>query len=395
MLGIAVLVGVVGLVIFAAPSSPARSDEAAQPWPEPPPAATLLPGQLRRAIDGSIALQQANRLQLRVCPNPKGPDCHFTDLAAAAAAASPGTEIVLAPGVYEQGAVLAADGLILRGEPGAHLKSHPVQDKAALVVSGDNVVIDGIECSGIEVPDKNGACIRIEGENLTVRNVNFHDNQQGILGGRLAKGTLLVENSRFERNGHGGQAHGLYIGRNVDNFVFRRNLVLSTRSEGHGVKSRARRSMIEDNIIASLDGNDSRAIDLPNGGEALIRGNILEKGPDSVNNQMIGIALEGNLHPKTAISIEDNLIIFDSQMTLLSKLLGSTESLAPKRGLVVRMGAPVEVILNHNVVIGAKSLGVDDAEATNITFATRKAAHLPPYPDISPSLLKQVRSLTP
>ncbi|MCI0430955.1 MAG: hypothetical protein L0210_10490 [Rhodospirillales bacterium] len=395
MRGIAALIGTICIVAFAARSGPGQAEEAVPPRPELPPPSRLLPGQVQRATDGSIALQEAARSQLRVCPKPQGPACQFTDLAAAAAAAAPGTEIVLAPGVYEQGAVLAADGLILRGEPGAHLKGHPVQGKAALVVTGAGVVIDGIECSGIEVPDQNGACIRIEGDDLTVRNVNFHDNQQGILSSSLAKGTLLVEDSQFERNGHGGRAHGLYIGRSVDNFIFRRNLVLSTRSEGHGVKSRARRSVIEDNVIASLEGNDSRAIDLPNGGEVSIRGNMLEKGPDSTNNQMIGIALEGNMHQKNAILIEDNLIIFDPQVTPLSKLLSAAESLTPKRGLVIRMGAPVEVILNHNVVIGAKSLGVDDAEAANVTFATRQAAHLPPYPDVSPSLLEQVRSLIP
>lgn len=390
MRGIAALIGTACIVVLAARSGPGHADEVAPPRPELPPAVKLLPGQVQRATDGSIALQQADRPQLRVCPKPQGPACQFTDLAAAAAAAEPGTEIVLAPGVYEQGAVLAADGLILRGEPGAHLKGHPIQDKAALVVTGAGVVIEGIECSGIEVSDENGACIRIEGDDLTVRNVYFHDNQQGILSGP-GGGTVLVENSRFERNGYGGYAHGLYIGPEVVEFIFRGNSVLSTKSEGHGVKSRALKSVIEDNVIASLEGDDSRAIDLPNGGEAVIRGNLLEKGPQSVNSQMIGLALEEPLHPTNRVLIEENLIIFDPPPSQLAELLSSIADVTPIRGTVVLSRSPGEVVLRNNMVIGANELGVPAPEDANVSFRTRKAAGLPAYPEVARSLIEQAR----
>ncbi len=390
MRGIAALIGTVCIVVLAAGPSPGHADETAPPRPELPPAAKLLPGQLQRATDGRIVLQQADRSQLRVCPKPQGPHCQFTDLAAAAAAAEPGAEIVLAPGVYEQGAVLAADGLILRGEPGAHLKGHPIQGKAALVVTGAGVVVDGIECSGIEVSDENGACIRIEGDDLTVRNVNFHDNQEGILSGP-GGGTVLVENSRFERNGYGGYAHGLYIGPEVEEFIFRGNLVLSTKSEGHGVKSRARRTVIEDNVIASLEGGDSRAIDVPNGGEAIIRRNLLEKGPQSVNSQMIGLALEEPLHPTNRTLIEENLIIFDPPPSQLAELLSSVVDVMPIRGTVVLSRSPGEVVLRNNVIIGAKELGVPAPEDANVSFRTRKAAGLPAYPEVARSLIEQAQ----
>src|SRR5689334_14902265 len=110
------LIGIVSVAVSALRSSRLAAD------PDLPPGSKLLPGRLQRANNGEIAVQQANRPQIRVCGNPSGGDCQFTDLAAAAAAAEPGTEIVLAPGLYEQGAVLAKDGLTLRGESGAHLK---------------------------------------------------------------------------------------------------------------------------------------------------------------------------------------------------------------------------------------------------------------------------------
>ncbi|MGH6916895.1 MAG: right-handed parallel beta-helix repeat-containing protein, partial [Geminicoccaceae bacterium] len=170
--------------------------------------------------------------------------------------------------------------LVLRGEHGAHLRDHAVEGKAALVVRADGVVIDGIECSGVRVRDNNGACVRIEGDDLTVRNVHFHDNQEGILSGP-GGGLLLVENSLIERNGFGGQAHGVYVGPEVERFIFRNNRVLATTGAGHGLKSRAQQTIIESNLIAGLDGRDSRAIDIPNGGEVVIRGNVLQKGPNS------------------------------------------------------------------------------------------------------------------
>jgi nitrous oxidase accessory protein NosD len=383
-----VLIGTMCLVAIAAGViSKLAADEVA-PRPQLPPASKLLPGALQRTTNGTLAPQLANRPQLRVCPEPSGPACQFTDLAAATAAAPPGAEIILAPGTYEQGAVLAKDGLTLRGEPGAHLKGHPVEGKAALVVRATGVTIEGIECSDIEVPDGNGACIRIEGDDLAVRNVNFHDNQDGILSGP-GGGTVLVENSRFERNGYGGQAHSLYIGKNVREFVFRGNTVLSTKDEGHGVKSRAQKTVIENNVIAGLDGNDSRAIDLPNGGDAIIRGNLLEKGPISANNQMIGLALEEPLHPNNRTTIEKNLIIFDPPQSQLAELLNSVVDVVPNRGAVLFSQSPDEVVLRNNVIVGAKEIGVPEPANANRNFRTRKAANLPAYPDVAPSLIKQ------
>ena len=40
-------------------------------------------------------------------------------------------------------------------------------------------------------------------------------------------------------------------------------------------------------MIASLYGEDSRCIDLPNGGNVTVYGNVIEKGPESSNGQVI------------------------------------------------------------------------------------------------------------
>ena len=67
--------------------------------------------------------------------------------------------VVLAPGVYKQGAYIDVPRLTLRGLPGAHLHGTPVGGKAALVIRAPGVTIDGIE---------NAAQLRICETNLGV-----------------------------------------------------------------------------------------------------------------------------------------------------------------------------------------------------------------------------------
>ncbi len=317
---------------------------------------------------------------LRACPaGVAQPDCHYGSLQDALDAALPGDQVVLAPGVYAEGAIIDTPDLVLRGEPGAHLRGHAVEGKAALVVKANGVLIEGIECSGIAVRDNNGACIRIEGDDLTVRNVHFHDNQQGILSGP-GGGVLLVENSLFERNGFGGQAHGVYIGTPVETFVFRNNRILATTGAGHGLKSRARRTIVENNVIAGLDGQDSRAIDLPDGGEVVIRNNVLEKGPNSENAQMIGLALEGSLHEVNETLIEGNLLLFDTLPTGMVQSLGQALGLMPARGTVILSKSPGPVVLRDNMIVGAREIGEGVIEEGNRIYREQTAGRPPPYP---------------
>src|SRR5262249_44246240 len=157
---------VVSILVMASASLAGEQSAApvGSPIPHLPAPSLIIPGKLIRGSTGVEVDQLAERRTLRVCPpeGPKAPSCQFTQVSEALAQARPGDEVVLAPGVYRQGAVVAVDGITLRGEPGAHLQDQPVEGKAALVIRGAKVVVDGIECSGISVPDQNGACIRIE-----------------------------------------------------------------------------------------------------------------------------------------------------------------------------------------------------------------------------------------
>lgn len=244
-------------------------------------------------------------------------DCSYRTVESALAAATDGVTVRLLPGVYRDGGILRANGVRIEAD-GAYLFDRAWEEKASLVIKGNDTVIVGLRCSHIRVPDANGACIRAEGRNLTLRGVHFHDSQTGLLSGRTA-GRIVIEDSTFERLGNRGEeignAHGIYIG-SIDEFILRRSRVLASTGEGHEVKSRAARTVIEDNVIASLSGVDSRQIDLPNGGDIVIRRNVLQKGPYSENHQVIGIGMErgrghGTDHAFNEAIVEDNTVLFD------------------------------------------------------------------------------------
>ncbi|MGB0749219.1 MAG: right-handed parallel beta-helix repeat-containing protein [Magnetospiraceae bacterium] len=274
------------------------------------------------------------------------------DFTAGLAKASPGGTIILPPGRYRTAAEIKVPGLTLKGEIGpdgarAHFEGVAFKGKATFVTTAPGITIDGVECSGIRVGDGNGACVRIEAPDLTLRNVYFHDSQQGVLGGD--GGTVTIEDSVIERNGFRGRAHGIYISKRVDTLYFRRNRVIDTVGLGHGVKSRARESVIEDNVITSIDGRDSRAIDIPNGGAAVIRGNIIAKGKNSDNRNMIGLGLEQKkgLHLPSFAIIENNTFIFTTPGVIF-----------PKRN-------PISTVFEGNRIIGDAQIGTEGVEEKN------------------------------
>ena len=293
--------------------------------------------------------------------------CDYTSLNKAAREAPAGSTVLVGPGIYREGIIVRADRVTIRGVRGAHIKGAAASGKAAIVVKGDDVTIEAIECSRITVPNGNGACIRAEGMNLTVRGVYFHDSQSGILGGR---GRLVVEDSRLKRLGGDiatdiGHAHAIYAGKRVDELIVRRSRILSSKEEGHEIKSRARRTVIEGNVIASLDGRDSRLIDVPNGGVVVIRGNVLEKGPNSSNPDVVGIGLERTGNPKrdhaiNSTVIADNTIIFDRVQNI--------------RLFRVRGVPPPKLV--GNTIVG----GEEFRDLASRWFPDRAAAGLPAYP---------------
>lgn len=231
----------------------------------------------------------------------------YKDLSSATSAIKAGSVVIFGRGIYTNGLSINQDAVTLRGSEGTHFKGASVQGKATFVVNGNNVVIESIECSEVAVPHKNGACVRQNGRDLTLRYVYFHDSEQGILSAK-GSGRLTIENSRFERLGKIGRAHAVYS--NNDRLEIRYSCFLSSKGEGHEIKSRAPVTLIESSVVASLSGKDSRLIDVSNGGALIVRNSVLEQGVNSSNLELIGFGLEGmkSGHPQS-VTLENNTIL--------------------------------------------------------------------------------------
>lgn len=229
-----------------------------------------------------------------------------------------GDTVVMAPGDYRDCAVWRTARIIISAmQPGTVRISGPIcRDKGLFVIAAPDVTITGLGFSGAASSAGNGAGIRAEGGNLTITFSRFEDNENGILTDDDAAATLLIEDSVFIGNGalRAGQAcaHGVYAGR-LARLVIRRSRFAATQI-CHHVKSRAAQTMLIDNVIEDTDrGNSSYLVDVPNGGDLLLSGNILRKGPRSSNPATaIAIGMEGVSHPTMSLRIIGNR--FDNLM---------------------------------------------------------------------------------
>lgn len=222
--------------------------------------------------------------------------------------------------------------LLIRGSgssrPVLKAESFSVTQKAIFVTQGNDIVIENIEFANCKVPDKNGAGIRVEGVNLTVRDCKFTKNEMGILAGDKQGSTITVENCEFAFSGYGdGYSHNIYIN-HVENFIFRFNYSHDSKI-GHLVKSRAYNNYILYNRLDSPEnGTPSREIDLPNGGIAIIIGNVIRQTLSGENSNLIGYGLEGLSNPAPhVVCINNNTIINEKTNGSFVHLQSGTEFL--------------------------------------------------------------------
>lgn len=245
-----------------------------------------------------------------------GPTREVKSPARAISEASDGDTVLIDPGVYADCALVRGSNVTIQGAgPGVVLTTRTCGGKAILVTRGDDITIRNLTLQRAAVRDHNGAGIRAEGVNLTVDNVRFLDNEEGILAGDKPGSTIRVINSDFERNGTcagSGCAHGIYVNHikelDVENSRF------FDQKVGHHVKSRAYTTLVVNNRIEDgPDGTASYEIDAPNGGSVLIQGNTLEKGPQAQNwGTAIAIGEEGRILPSKGLIIRNNKFTNDS-----------------------------------------------------------------------------------
>jgi len=238
-----------------------------------------------------------------------GPGKTYALPSEAARAAKPGDIIRIFPGTYTDCATLDVDGLVIEGAgPNVVLQGKVCDGKGIFVTLGNDITIRNITFTAARAPTHNGSGIRAEGANLTVEDSRFIDNEDGILTASNAASRILIKNSTFRGNGNciGACAHGIYAGHiallRVENCKFEAQHV------GHHIKSRAARTEIINNSVQDgPDGSASYLVDLPNGGSALISGNVFEKGPHASNRQTaIAIGAEKETNQAGDIIVQDN-----------------------------------------------------------------------------------------
>ena len=183
--------------------------------------------------------------------------------------------------------------------------------KAAIVTGGQNIVLKNLDISGVTVPDANGAAIRYDQGTLLLDNVHLHNNQNGILGAADSTGSITIQNSEIDHNGtNAGNTHNIYIG-DIAQFTLT-NSYVHDANVGHEVKSRAENNTITNNRIEDNSSTASYAIDLPNGGNATITGNVIEQGANGQNHIINAYGEEGSLHAGNAVTFSNNEVVNDN-----------------------------------------------------------------------------------
>lgn len=268
-------------------------------------------------------------------------------LAAVSKAARDGDTIDIAAGDYRGDvATWSQSDLLLRGVGGrARLwaDGRSAEDKAIFVIRGQRVRIEQLEFHEARVRDRNGAGIRLESGLLAVHDCAFIDNENGILAGNVPTIELVLTNSTFLGNGNDeGSAHNLYVGAanrlTADGCWFGRSKV------GHLLKSRARDNVIRYCRLTGEDASGSYELEFPNGGSAVVLGNLIQQGPKSENPTIISFGVEGYKWAGSKMLMAFNTLVNDRT----------------RGGTFVRVSSGAEsVTLAYNILVGKGELTID------------------------------------
>jgi hypothetical protein len=272
------------------------------------------------------------------------------------AAADVGGDIVIGAGTLVGDAAIITKRTSITG---GTIISPGIQGKGILITQADTTVTS-TDISGAVVPDGNGAAIRHEAGNISLKSCKIHDNENGFLGGSAAV-TVTIHDCDVYHNGSGdGQTHGLYIGSvntaNVSNSRFWQNRI------GHHVKSRAKVTNVTNCILGKdMLGTESYNVDVPQGGNVVISECYLRQGPNTDNNVMVNYG--GEPAPYSGGSL---------------KVSGCTmESQGVSNAVGIRVNSNVDVLLE---VTNCRFIGVEiPVQASRYTMVgcTKDGAPIP------------------
>lgn len=328
------------------------------------------------AVPGRVAADDAGVIRV-------GPREKVRSIAEAARIAADGDVVEIEAGDYPgDTAVWLQKRLTIRAVGGAvriPAAGVSAEDKAIWVIRNGDFSIDGIEFSGTRVPDQNGAGIRFEGGHLRLSRCRFFGNQMGLLTSNDPGAILDVVGCEFSANGEGAHGfrfarrssigHGLYVGR------IRRLSVqasyFSAGRVGHLLKTRAQENRILYNRLTDESGGyASYELEFPNGGDALVMGNLLVQEAGTHNPTIVSYGAEGLHWEHNALVVAHN--------TIVNRLESA--------GVFVRVhGRPSEVRVRNNLLVGAgRLIGVPEDQLSENPRASESDFSAPQAYDFTP-----------
>ncbi len=277
-----------------------------------------------------------------------GPRQAVKSLAAAARQAKDGTLVEVDAGDYvgdvatwpqHDLTLRAVGGRVRLMGAGAH-----AQGKGLFVTTGRRQRIEGFDFTGGVVPDRNGAGIRLEAGSLKLVDCTFRDNENGVLTANNEAIELDIVDCDFGAIlPRDGLTHNLYVGAikrlAVTGSYFHHGLL------GHLLKSRAAVNHILCNRLTDeIGGRASYELEFPNGGVALVMGNLVMQSATTENPHVISFGAEGAKWPKQALYLVNNTLVDQK----------------PSGGIWLRVQPrQADVMLANNLLVGTPKLATD------------------------------------
>jgi hypothetical protein len=286
-----------------------------------------------------------------------GPNQAIKSLAEASKLASDGMVIEVEAGDYAADvASWSQDDLTLKSVGGRVrmlAKGVTAQGKGIFITTGTRMRIEGFDFIGARVADRNGAGIRLERGSLSLRDCSFKDNENGILTSNDKTARLEIEDCEFGTIvRHDGQNHNIYVGAiaylRITGSYFHHGQV------GHLLKSRAAvNHILYNRLTDEIGGESSYELEFPNGGQAIVVGNLIQQSSGTQNPHIISFGAEGLTWPKQELQLINNTLI-DQR---------------PSGGIFLRVSpGPVQVRVFNNLLVGNPRFVTDKAWEQGANF---------------------------
>jgi len=262
------------------------------------------------------------------------------------------------------------DDVTLRGVNGRphirYTRSDIDNTKGVWLIAAHNIRVENVEISGakLSAPNgMNGAAIRFERTNLSLCQVYLHDSQNGFLG---YGGALDIRYSEFDHNGLDNNldthslTHNLYI--NYDStsapeyatkLVFKYNYTHRVYL-GHNLKTRAGYNDIRYNrIMDEADGYSSYLLDIPNGGFAIVAGNIFQQAAATDNYYMMNYGTSQYQNSEQGLYVFNNTFVNDFAKGSVLQIGNPTTPSVVENNLIAGPARDAANLIANNVVTSA------------------------------------------